>query len=677
LNFINNIKAFFRNPENQIQGLTGRGLFTPIWTQPPRRGAAQWLDLYMKSPRMAPIHKIATDVATSSYKLRVKNTDPARIIKEHPLLKLLKNPCSLREITGYTLLYLTEVYRDLPAGEAFWLIERNGLGVPSEIWIIPPNWVIYTPTQEIPYFNVLPQGNSSYRNVYVAPEDMIWFKEPDPLNPYGRGRGRAEAIGDEMETDEYMAKWAKMFFFNQGMPPVIIEAPGADEPTVKRLQDEWMQKYGGYRNGHKPAILPWSAKVTKLNDTQKEMDYSQSRKDLRDACNQFWNMPPELFGILENSNRSTIDAAYYIYTKNVLSQRLKSFDEVVNSQLLPMFDDRLELVHDNVVPQDVEFELKKATEGLKYGGVTVDEWRRSQGYEDLPDKKGNMMYVPLNMTPYPISDDIENLPNHSEEDGTPPDKSVRNKKYTERHKTAIWKNFDKAAIKYERRVESSLKKYFQGQQDRLTKAFEKSYSDIIAKEETDDPDELLDWTAETAALVGVLKPFWLKSAEEGYSVAAELLNIDFEFGIVEPRLLKWIKKNGLERAKGINDTTREALRKTLTEGIAAGESTAKLRDRISAIYTTAKTSRANTIARTETMTTVNVGNFETMKAAGVEKISWLSSRDGRVRDSHSNLDGEIVEVGQPFSNGLRHPHDDGPVEEVVNCRCTAIVPDEE
>lgn len=50
---------------------------------------------------------------------------------------------------------------------------------------------------------------------------------------------------------------------------------------------------------------------------------------------------------------------------------------------------------------------------------------------------------------------------------------------------------------------------------------------------------------------------------------------------------------------------------------------------------------------------------------------WVSARDSRVRDSHIELDGVMVEPEEPFPNGLYYPKDpEGPPEEVYNCRCT-------
>jgi uncharacterized protein with gpF-like domain len=59
-------------------------------------------------------------------------------------------------------------------------------------------------------------------------------------------------------------------------------------------------------------------------------------------------------------------------------------------------------------------------------------------------------------------------------------------------------------------------------------------------------------------------------------------------------------------------------------------------------------------------------------AAGVERIEWLAAGDAATRDTHADLDGQIVERGMSFRSDvtLRWPHDPhAPAAEVVNCRC--------
>lgn len=61
------------------------------------------------------------------------------------------------------------------------------------------------------------------------------------------------------------------------------------------------------------------------------------------------------------------------------------------------------------------------------------------------------------------------------------------------------------------------------------------------------------------------------------------------------------------------------------------------------------------------------------KAKGADVVKqWDAALDGRTRDSHRRVDGEIRELDEKFSNGLMFPGDpNGSAAEVVNCRCTS------
>lgn len=60
------------------------------------------------------------------------------------------------------------------------------------------------------------------------------------------------------------------------------------------------------------------------------------------------------------------------------------------------------------------------------------------------------------------------------------------------------------------------------------------------------------------------------------------------------------------------------------------------------------------------------------KGADVVK-QWDASLDKKTRDSHVQVDGEIRELDERFSNGLRYPGDpSGGAAEVINCRCALL-----
>ena len=62
------------------------------------------------------------------------------------------------------------------------------------------------------------------------------------------------------------------------------------------------------------------------------------------------------------------------------------------------------------------------------------------------------------------------------------------------------------------------------------------------------------------------------------------------------------------------------------------------------------------------------------KEAGADIVKqWNAALDGRTRESHARVDGEIRELDEKFSNGLKYPGDSaGGAAEVVNCRCALL-----
>ena len=134
--------------------------------------------------------------------------------------------------------------------------------------------------------------------------------------------------------------------------------------------------------------------------------------------------------------------------------------------------------------------------------------------------------------------------------------------------------------------------------------------------------------------------------------------------------------NGLYNALGV-DVAK--LKKTITQEISRGiASSLPYRDIARNIgnVSGAPLNRAKTIARTEghriqQMSTVDAQQAAKAKGADVVK-QWDAALDGRTRDSHRRVDGEIRELDEKFSNGLMFPGDpSGGAAEVVNCRCTS------
>jgi SPP1 gp7 family putative phage head morphogenesis protein len=86
--------------------------------------------------------------------------------------------------------------------------------------------------------------------------------------------------------------------------------------------------------------------------------------------------------------------------------------------------------------------------------------------------------------------------------------------------------------------------------------------------------------------------------------------------------------------------------------------------------------RTENIARTESMRASSAGSQELYNEWGVERKEWLATADDRTRPEHTEANGQVVGINEPFDVGgeqLMYPGDpDGSPENTCQCRCTLL-----
>ena len=160
--------------------------------------------------------------------------------------------------------------------------------------------------------------------------------------------------------------------------------------------------------------------------------------------------------------------------------------------------------------------------------------------------------------------------------------------------------------------------------------------------------------------------------------------VNFGFGIYdadavtrllrdEPDLLP-PKKLSVSKDKKWN---KGNINRQISQGIIQGESLDDIAKRLQTV-TTMNRNQSLTNARTMMTGAQNAGRLESMKRAqdmGIKvKKKWLATLDGHTRRSHRRLDGQVVDIDEPFKIGgysIEYPGDSSARPEMVyNCRCT-------
>lgn len=684
----------------------------PRYTTPPERNTRDWFEMFGKNPRLAVVDRIASDLSTCSgklYRIDAATGDEVEITK-HPFLDFWARPNPLYEMTSGACWRLLQIYLELK-GEGYFVYEFDAMGRPVELWPLPTHWVQQTPYEGYPYYEIKATNGTIHK---IIVDEVFCMKDLNPLDPYKRGLGTAEALADEIETDEYAAKFQKKFFYNDATPSTLIAMPGSTKEQRKRFAAEWNEKYRGPFNSHGIATIDGEVTVTKLAENMKDMDMMQGREFLRNAVLEHFGVPREIMGITESSNRATSEAAQYIYAQNVIMPRLKRREEAINTQILPFFGDDLVWRFDDVVPRSQEFDKAKGIDGWNAGLLTKDEARELLGMKPC-EKGGDVfkmgisdLYINSDDDPTEIMSSLMSEPDTGFSDGEG-DEITLSETMTDKHEReekARARNIGMtlaAAQKAQRaKFEVATMKFFKAQKSRLSDALsgtEKADWSVwdILKPYTEEnyienPEawaalgeegqrkllasfagSLIDWPSETRAMEEIFKPLWKQTYDEGTKLAKQIYNIR---GVDRPELISHAKLRGGQRVQHVSKTTQENISRIVSNGIEAGISQRKMAEEILQEYEIQSMTRAKLIADQETVTSLETGQYDMMRTAGATSKTWncrpeKNPRDGKDgKPNHIAMKGETVPIDAKFSNGLRYPRDpDGPANQTINCHC--------
>ena len=180
--------------------------------------------------------------------------------------------------------------------------------------------------------------------------------------------------------------------------------------------------------------------------------------------------------------------------------------------------------------------------------------------------------------------------------------------------------------------------------------------------------------------------------------------LDVPFGLPDQEQIEAIgarnakKRRQILAARGLrgfaqmSDTSTERIMSIIEQGVTDGEAVNKIASNIADEMTKIPNiqSRAETIARTETLTALSIGQAAAMQDAAKVipdlKKMWIATNDDRTRGlkandkyDHAGLNGQIVDHDKDFKDsrsGQELPYPRAPGADagmVINCRCTWVM----
>lgn len=313
-------------------------------------------------------------------------------VTDHAYLDLMK------EVNPYhgsrELKELTTMFIDL-TGECYWLMLKDGLKVPRQLWVIPSQFI--NPV----YGDSLAEPITGYKyergnvRIILKPEDVVMFNTPNPKNIF-TGFSTIKGVADAVYIQSQMNEFETSIFENRArVGGIIEEVENVGKEARTRFQEKLSQKHTGSKKAGKMMYLPRGLKYTKDAMTPTELNFIEGRKgNMVEICTAL-DVP---FGMFDpHSNRAVAEAAGYQYAKIGILPRTDRFSEKMNERILPLFDEKLFCAFDNPVPEDRELILKEQVERVKGGILTINEARAEQGLE--PIDGGDVPYLDGRLIP--------------------------------------------------------------------------------------------------------------------------------------------------------------------------------------------------------------------------------------------------------------------------------------
>lgn len=667
--------------------------FAQAWARGLTTDSTQLKEPYAKSAVLATaLSRVAEDAASVPWELfSAGASDDEDPLESHPLLDLWAAPNEL--MSGLDLWIYTYLCFKL-YGEAFWYYpdlrigtrgglratekSSGGLGVLDPRMVIGRvvggeiRWTLRLSGQEVP----------------LDPDRLTQFKRANPYDPV-RGLSEIDAIRVEIEADYHAVSWNRDFFAEQNGIPSGALIPHVEDRTPKVERDDYIRRMQlQHRSGKRSiAAIPPGWDWKELGVSQKDMEFRALREYSREQILALTGVPPFLAGVLDKANYANAREQKGVYWQGTITRLLTAIQGTINHDFLP-----------KVGVTDVEawpcWEVVKAlledlTEkvavaeklfGMGFTKRQINE-RLELGFDVDELEDADVGYLPFTVAPVSMLSEPRSVAGPVAEEDAEADDADETQRglrlvrrdsadMREQRRALVWRNIIVRTRDIESRFNAAIRRHMREIETEAL-AFVGGIKGWILRQGSDS-SPIFDVPAAKARLQNSTEPIHRSGMTRGAeSVLAELRS-GVDWNIDDP--VAAAKLAELQhKITRIDDTIEAELRKSLGEGVAAGESPQQLAKRVSQVMDASK-SRSFTIARTETGFAFNTGRNSAMQQAGVDRHEWLTARDSNVRDPHAAEDGNVTSIGEPFPvTHLLYPLDpSGPAAQVINCRCVAL-----
>lgn len=540
-------------------------------------------------------------------------------------------------------------------------------GKPREFWIVMPDLVQPIPS-DVPgeWLKGWKVSAANGVQIEVPPDQFIHFMQVDPGNPYW-GMGPLMAAARTVDTDNEAQDTQKISMQNRAMTDGVFTHESVltaeqFEEARRQIRENFLLK----AKRREPWVLGAGAKWQQMSMTPIEMDFIASRlANLRGIAAAFGLDPWWLGDRSASTYNNIMEARKALYVEVVLPM-LDDIKSTLNLKIAPMYGN-IVIAYDTSKVAALRDDYGKKVEQAKtlWGmGIPFDQIneRLEMGFEEFSG--WDRGYLPAMLLPTGAS----SAPTEEEEEL---EKAMATKALnlsTEEQKTAHWKRVDRRRMGWWGVVNKKVLPLYEAEARAMAKALRGKTSAMLveAAEFAVDAGKS-DWEkVVTAVSAALIEDFGGEIADDlGAEKSDNPAELKWAFDPLSAAIRAWIVRHGAESVRTILATNLEEVKRVILMGVDENLSTAQIGRNLKQFYADRSPYKAMRVARTETSRAAGFGQREAAGQSGVAKThTWITSRDDRVRDEHTAIDGETVRLNESYSTGEMYPG-----ESSINCRC--------
>jgi len=546
---------------------------------------------------------------------------------------------------------------------------RDGGRSVRELWLLRPDRM-----RIVPGFPFI----ASYQHVidgktYSIPvEDVMHDRAYNPLNDYF-GQSPLLAGLREIATDNEATDFTKITLQNRGVAPGVVLLLEGDqmlgEDEERRAREQFLQKYGEENRG-RVGMFAGVKDVKVLSLSMQDLMLPDLRSlDEARICSIF-GIPPIVVGVktgLEHATFANFEEARRMFWQNTIEPLQRRVADLINRRLMPDFDGEGIASFDNSEVSALvsirNQRLDWALRGLQAGAVKVNEVRVQAGLQEVTG--GDVFLRGIATVEVPEGGQPEPAPPPLATDAKPKARPSLKSANIGRIRHALGRSAE--ARKWFSLVEKTARELMLKQSQALLNQIEKGRKVIVTPPSAapDHEREALsqelqlwfasvesDWTAEADSNIGqIIREIALESAELAGS------EIGVQIGINSDAIQKFVRAYSYKFAERVSKTSVEDIRAIILRSQQDSLSLSEMKKLISQKAAEWIASRAEMIARSETIRAANYGAKEAWQQAGVRQVQWLAADDSC--PYCLGLDGKIVGIEEAFLNMGDSYHPEG------------------